>query len=109
MTNRKTSNSDDQPRRSADAYEHTFDPATESVSEELVRAVAALTDSDPTELEVLADVIDPDALDKLFQYHADRRPRNAESHVRFEYNDRRIHISTDGTITIDAGEVTSDG
>lgn len=85
-----------------DPYQYTYDPLTDSVSEELIRAVAVLDDAAPTELAILADVIDPEALDALFQSRSDGVPRDTPGHVQFEYNDHHVQITTDGTITIDS-------
>lgn len=92
---------DDRRRGGTDPYRHSYDPRTDSVSEELVRAVAVLEDVDPTELAILANVVDPDALDALFRYRADGTPRTTSGRVGFEYDGRRIRITADGTITIE--------
>ncbi|WP_168191255.1 HalOD1 output domain-containing protein [Haloprofundus sp. MHR1] len=107
MTNQHTPNGDDQQCASTTAYRHTFDWQTDSVSGELVKAVAALTNSEPTELPVLADSVDPDALDNLFRNRADGRPRDTDGRLVFDYDGHRVRITTDGTIAVDAAESPS--
>lgn len=99
---------DHQHREATDSYEHTFDPGTDSVSEELVRAVAALNDADPTELAVLAEVLDPEALDALFQTRPDGHRRETNGRVVFEYHNHEIQITTDGTISIGSKQSNGD-
>lgn len=94
---------EDDDRRTDDgpeSYRHTFDPATDSVCVELVRAVAVLNDTDPCALPVLADTLDPEALELLVQPRPDGQPRETDTRIRFEYNGHRIRLTTDGTITI---------
>lgn len=81
-------------------YQATFDPQTDSVSEELIDAVATLKDADPTELPVLADYIDPDALNTLFQPREDGKPRDTDGCVHFEFDAYIIRIQTVGTMTL---------
>jgi len=79
--------------------------AAEAVNEDgvhlgttVVHALAEATDSDPVEMEVeLNAVLDPDALDRLFDPRSDGTPRRGGS-VTFELLGR--------TIRIDAGEET---
>lgn len=72
---------------------------TDSISDEVVLAVAEATDTDPTELEPLYDVVDPDALDQLFRTHLNGHPRT----------DGRIVFSMDGCeVTVHAnGDVVA--
>ena len=89
----------DQRSGPTDDYRHSYDPATDSVSEELLLAVAAVTDTDPAELDVLADVVDPEALDAIFPAD-DGDPFDVAGSVTFDYEGCRIQIRRDGTITI---------
>jgi hypothetical protein len=102
MTDHKRDLDFDQQRNSSDQQRHrtTFDPETDTVSEELVEAVAAFNDADPDELAILADFIDPDALDALFRPRPDGTLRNTNGRVRFEYDDAVVRIQTDGKITL---------
>lgn len=107
MTN---SNETDSHRRvdATGQYQHTFDPAVDSVSEELVYAVAELDDTEPTELAILADVVDPDALDSLFQSRSNGRPRDANGLVVFTYDSHLVEITADGSILISSDESSND-
>lgn len=99
---------DHQHHKATDPYQHTFNPVIDSVSEELIRAVAVFNNADPNELAILAEVIDPEALDSLFQSHPNGRLRETDGHVTFEYNDHQIQIVTDGTITIGSRQPEGD-
>ena len=85
MTNEDTNRTSDQHPELTEqtVYHTTFDPEEDAVSEEVVAAVATLTDADPGDLAVLADVIDPDALDALFQSRPDGIPRATDGRVFF--------------------------
>jgi hypothetical protein len=61
---------------------------SESVTEAVVRAVAAVTGKDPTAMEPLGRVLDPEALEDLFD-----RP-STDGRLRFEFN--RCRVTIDG-------------
>ena len=63
-----------------------FDPSTDSASEELIKAVATLDSVDPAKLPLLADFIDPEALDALFGPRENGIPRGTSGQVEFIYN-----------------------
>ena len=67
----------------------------ESVSTAVVRAVSAVEGREPCSLRPLADVVDPAALDSLFDPRDDGTPRTG-GRLSFVYDDR--------CITIDNGE-----
>ncbi|QLG27893.1 hypothetical protein HUG10_10150 [Halorarum halophilum] len=73
-----------------------FDPRTDRVSEELVCAVSELTETEPRELPIFSDVIDPDALDGLFRSHSDRA--SDELVVELEYGGFLARVSSEGHI-----------
>ena len=73
-------------------------PTGEPVSTAVVRAVAALEDREPDSLRPLADVLDPEALDALFETKPDGKPR-AGGHLSFVYSTCRV--------TVDNGEYLS--
>ena len=93
----------------------TFDPKTdtyclhydrrsdESVSAAVVRGVAAVTNTSPTELEPLFETLDPDALDQLYRSTADGSGRG-DSWVSFSYNDCAVTVDSTGEITIEPDE-----
>ena len=72
-------------------YVHELGP-DDPPSEAVYSVVAAVSDRPPLELEPLAHVIDPDALDRLFA-----RPSSASSARRaeFEYCGYRIVVTVD--------------
>jgi hypothetical protein len=81
-----------------------FDPITDSISEELIKTVATLNNADPAELALLADFIDPDALDALFKPQIDGTPRETDGQVEFSYDSYHVTVDSDGTITLEYAE-----
>lgn len=66
---------------------------------EVVRALAAVEDVDPAELEPpLHTILDPDALDAFFR--DDQRAGAGTVQVTFEYLGREIRIEEPGEITV---------
>lgn len=101
MTEYTRSQHTDQPHDSSGLPMHqtTFDPKTDRVSEELICAVSAVTGTEPEELPIFSDVIDPDAIDRLFGSHSDRA-RSDELAVEFEYSGVLVRVSSDGAIEL---------
>jgi hypothetical protein len=60
-------------------------------------AVAAIEDSDPLDLPPLAEAVDPDALDRLFDPDA---PNIASRHLEFAYAGYRIHVYGRGEVVV---------
>lgn len=83
-----------------DTHSTEFDPITDSVSEELIRAVATLNDADPVELPRLADYIDPEALDTLFRPLLDGTPRGTSGSVEFFYDSYHVTVESRGVIDL---------
>jgi len=72
-----------------------------SVSERVIEAVAEREDVRPTELSrPLSDVIDPEALDSLFEPQPDGRPRS-EGRVEFEYYGYTVVVDTGESVTLE--------
>ena len=72
-----------------------------SVSERVIEAVAEREGVAPTELaRPLSDVIDPEALDTLFEPQPDGRPRG-EGRVEFEYYGYMVVVDTGGSVTLE--------
>ncbi|GKZ14086.1 HalOD1 output domain-containing protein [Haladaptatus sp. T7] len=93
--------SDDEHKQTDDAaYQTEFDPRTDNVSEELIKAVATLNDADPTELALLSEFVDPEALDALFGPRAAGEPRETNGHVLFNYDTYHVRIDSSGQITV---------
>lgn len=70
-----------------------------SVTHRVVAAVAEATDSDALDLEPLNTVVDPDALEALFDRNgrgSDRSPRRVE----FMYGGQTVTIEGDGSIRV---------
>lgn len=74
----------------------TLDYHNDSISLSLIEALAAELDTDPVELEPLYHVVDPEALDQLFQGNA-----TVNARVQFQYGEHTVEVRSDGTITVD--------
>lgn len=68
-----------------------------AVSEQVVSAVAAACDIDPLELPPLYDVIDPDALDRLFE-HGALAEGNSIGRVTFTMAGCEVVVHSDGAV-----------
>ena len=108
MTERIPPSDDEQDKRDDEAYQTEFDPITDSVSEELIRAVATLNDADPTELALLSKFVDPEALDALFGPRDSEIPRETNGHVLFKYDTYHVRVDSNGRITIHQSEFESE-
>lgn len=82
---------------------------SQPLSAGVVAAVAAATDLDPTddELAPLATVIDPDALDALFDPVGGDASR-ADGRVSFRYHDHEVTVDDTGRVVV-ARSVPSTG
>ncbi|SDF64883.1 hypothetical protein SAMN05216218_10855 [Halorientalis regularis] len=76
-------------------YVTDFDPPVESASGQVVGVLATVSESGPTELPVLADTIDPDALDTLY---TSARTTDHDLTVCFRYADHVVCPRSDGSI-----------
>lgn len=72
----------------------------EPVSTALVMGVAAVTNTPPTEIEPLYDIVDPDALDRLFEPVADSSPRRGDGRVTFPMNGCLVTVYGNGEVEI---------
>lgn len=71
----------------------------DSLSEAVVEAVADAEGVEPTELQPLYDVIDPDALDSLFRPQFDgRHPSRGE--ITFRYHGYVVHVDDAGRVSL---------
>ena len=68
----------------------------ERVTEAIVGAVADAEGVSPLELQPLARVVDPDALNALFEGGGDVR-------LEFEYRGFSVRVSGDGQVTLEDG------
>lgn len=80
----------------------------ESVSTAVVRAVSAVEGRKPSSLRPLADVVDPTALDTLFDPRYDGTPRTG-GRLSFVFSDCRITIDSGEYLTLRLLEDRSDG
>ena len=74
----------------------------EPLSVAVATAVATFSGIDVTELEPLHYAINADALERLFEPHADGL-RSGGS-VTFEYNDCLVTVTADGAITVESAD-----
>ncbi|WP_227356102.1 HalOD1 output domain-containing protein [Haladaptatus salinisoli] len=107
MTNHTPPSDDVDDHADDAAYQTEFDPTTDSVCEELITAVATLNDVDPTELALLSDFVDPEALDALFGPRATGNPREANGHILFNYDAYHVKVDSNGQITLHQPEFGS--
>lgn len=108
MTNHTPPSDDADDHADDEAYQTEFDPTTDSISEELIKAVATLNDADPTELALLSDFVDPEALDALFGPRAAAGPRETNGHVLFKYDAYHVKVDSSGQITVHHSAPSSD-
>lgn len=80
-------------------YRVHFDSAESTPSTAVVLAVAAVTDTDPLDVETLNDRVDPGCLDGLFAPKQDGTPR-AAGQVTFPFADHEVTVHSDGTILL---------
>jgi len=108
---RKDGSDGEQASEAAYSYEVSPD---ESISEGIVRAVAAWQDVAPARssssrgepvLDPLYTVVDPDAIDSIFR--AERTDDDA--HLSFYYQDGLVTVSADGSIRIQPADEHPDG
>lgn len=69
-----------------------------SVSEEVIHAVSEATGTDPTQLELLYDIVDPDALDQLF--HAQSGLPQSDHRVIFTMEDCEVTVHASGKVAV---------
>ncbi len=79
-------------------FESEFDPSRDSISQQVVAAVATFYEVESTDLDPLYSVIDPDALDALFV--PTRTDRSLNGEVTFPYESVAVSVTADGTIRL---------
>lgn len=85
----------------------SFYECSQSVATLVVTAVAKATDQDIQEVDTLANTINPDALNQLFESPLGYPLEGENSTVEFEYCDCTVAVSKDGTISVEPPENTS--
>ena len=88
-------------------YDFIFDPETESVSVALLTSVAWLDGTDQTNLPMLADCIDPEALDDLFAHSTDGTGQRADCTLTFQYAGYEVCVESSGNISLTPTEPSS--
>jgi hypothetical protein len=109
MSDHTHPNDENRDQSDDDIHQTEFDPLTDNVSEELIKAVATLNDADPAELALLVEFIDPEALDALFRPRADNTPRDTDGRVMFEYDAYHVRIDSNGKISLHRTETDREG
>jgi hypothetical protein len=74
--------------------------AEESVSAIVVRAVSALEGREPSSLPPLSEVLDPDALDAMFEPRSNGRPRTG-GQLSFVYSSCVVTIENGEYLSLD--------
>lgn len=65
----------------------------QSVVENVVQSVATSANTDPVELPLLYEVVDPDALDTIVH-------RMSDGEVCFQYAGHTVTVQSEGTVTV---------
>jgi len=79
---------------------------TDRPSQMVVTTVARVTGRRPSALRPLFEVVDPDALDSLFERNANRTEDAINGAIVFQYEGCGVRVDADGrlTVTIQDGE-----
>lgn len=83
-------------RETVQTYEVDDD---QTLSEGVVAAVAAVSDTDPAAMDPLAEFVDPDALNGLFADQYDGTSRSIGS-VRFPFFGHEVVVGSEGYISV---------
>jgi hypothetical protein len=90
-----------------ETYRCTFDSATVSPSVAVVEAMAAVLETDPTDLEPLYDVIDPQGLDRICTESVPPQ-REGNRTVAFTYQGHRVTVESSGFVEMTPREDAAD-
>lgn len=87
-------------------HEVRHDPTSDDpVWEAITEVVAASTGADPSELRPLYEVVDPDALDRVFApTNSDGERTTRTGHVVFRYEGCRVRVTADGCVVTTPAE-----
>lgn len=77
---------------------HRYDWADTDPSEAVVETIAVATNRVPTETDPLYDIIEPDALNVLFD--PAWGPTTPGLRIAFEYGDLTVSVAATGTVTV---------
>lgn len=67
----------------------------------VIESVAEATDTDPLRLPPLHDVVDPEALDRLFTGDVGPGTRATDGHVTFRYHGCDVTVHANGGATVE--------
>lgn len=70
-----------------------------AISERVIEKVAAVTGTDPLEMEPLYSRVDPDCLESLFDDRTVPESRN-QGHVAFPLDGCQVVVEADGTVEV---------
>lgn len=82
----------------ADAHRTNFEPGEEPVSDAVVRAVSAVTDTRPENMEPIDAVVDPIVFDALV------RRKRRDLRIGFTYHGRTVTVESHGEVIISPEE-----
>lgn len=85
-----------------DTYRAAFDSASESVCHAVVSMVAAVTESQPTDLPPLNGTVDSEALETLIRSQTTDRSRG-DVHVSFRYAGHEVTVHNYGIVAVRPG------
>lgn len=80
-------------------YHASYNGDTESVCLAVIETVAAVSETDPSELKPLYPVVDPDALNRLFAPKQDMMGRT-DGEVRFTYCGYDVTVTSNGAVRV---------
>lgn len=86
-----------------ESYRTKFDRQTQSATNAVVTAVGTAAETDPLELPPLWSVLDPDALNELFDSATSDRDGD-EIAIRFGYADHVVTVNGHGTVIVESVE-----
>ena len=86
-----------------DTYRVEYSDGTDPPSSVVVESIASITDRDRFDLDPLYQVVDPDALDALFEPRVDGCHRG-EGEVTFAYHGYEVAVRSYGVIAIQSAE-----
>jgi len=81
----------------SDVYHVTYGSEGPPPSVAVVEAMAAVVEADPLDLDPLADVVDVDCLNRLFD---PTTPMTGGTRVTFTYHDHEVTVNASGSIRI---------
>lgn len=68
--------------------------ADETPVEGIIKAISAISDIEPTDIDPIYPAVDPDALDAVFR----REPR--DTRVAFRYDGYQVEVTSDGVVKV---------